>query len=445
MLTVKFDHGNLRLRSTQSTAVIFQRHRVRKSTAHCGTCCQQNPSQQQKLLTQKNHCISATAQQLAFLACQSNGLAHLFEETAHAKLLDLTQADSAHTADSSPSTPAAQSLESLLQQQLRAARNAEQQRLVEEIIYIWTLHNLSRGSMSLTLSIDAQQDNSCQQGNPVSQLMLTTVMSQAAADALVGIVASTFESSEKSSGNLRAHIDRTQAARLYAGNIEYGYFVREMEARCQEAGVAAGQNADQLIAFAASLSEEDLRVASKVRTRQAWHAAVRHTGLLFHLPTPPSPPAAPASVPATPALSGMDPPGSSGGGEPDCAGGSEGGDGASCLEAAADLPYPQLAQTVSSASFAPAAHLAEHYSPPGAAEEAARSAASKQARGWQSSEPQPQEFLPEPDLVAFQLATLKQLLLEAAAFGCMLWESEKAVQDSGYPLTDVQAAVHSMT
>lgn len=60
-------------------------------------------------------------------------------------------------------------------------------------------------------------------------------------------------------GSLRAHIDRTQAARLYAGNIEYGYFVREMEARCQQAGVAAGQDADQLIAFAATLSEEDLR------------------------------------------------------------------------------------------------------------------------------------------------------------------------------------------
>ena len=60
-------------------------------------------------------------------------------------------------------------------------------------------------------------------------------------------------------GSLRAHIDRTQAARLYAGNIEYGYFVRDMEARCQQAGVAAGQDADQLIAFAATLSEEDLR------------------------------------------------------------------------------------------------------------------------------------------------------------------------------------------
>ena len=75
-----------------------------------------------------------------------------------------------------------------------------------------------------------------------------------------------------------------------------------------------------------------------------------------------------------------------------------------------------------------------------AAEEAARTAASKQARGWQISDPQPKEFLPEPDLIMLQLSTLKQLLLEAAAFGCMLWESEKAVQKSGYPLTSVQAA-----
>ena len=79
-----------------------------------------------------------------------------------------------------------------------------------------------------------------------------------------------------------------------------------------------------------------------------------------------------------------------------------------------------------------------------AAEEAARSAAARQARGWRTSEPQPQDFLPEPDLVALQLATLKQLLLEAAAFGCMLWESEKAVQDSGYPLTTIQAAAQSV-
>jgi len=43
-------------------------------------------------------------------------------------------------------------------------------------------------------------------------------------------------------------------------------------------------------------------------------------------------------------------------------------------------------------------------------------------------------LLPEPDLVALSLTTLKQLLLEAATLGCMLWESEKAVQVTGYPL-----------
>jgi len=69
-----------------------------------------------------------------------------------------------------------------------------------------------------------------------------------------------------------------------------------------------------------------------------------------------------------------------------------------------------------------------------AAEEAARSAASKQARGWQTAQPSPEDLLPEPDLVALSLTTLKQLLLEAATLGCVLWESEKAVQDTGYAL-----------
>lgn len=77
-----------------------------------------------------------------------------------------------------------------------------------------------------------------------------------------------------------------------------------------------------------------------------------------------------------------------------------------------------------------------------AAEEAARSAASKQARGWQTAQPDPEQALPEPDLVALRLSTLKQLLLEAAALGCMLWETEKAVQDTGYRLVqrDLQPA-----
>lgn len=401
-----------------------------RSRGNQSAVCQSQPSaSQQGLLTQVGHCTTAISQQLAFFALKSNGLAHLFEDTASSHLQALAADNCKEQVVLATPGPAAISLESLLHQQLQAVRNAEQQRTVEEIIYLWSLHNLSKGSMCIRTSLGAvEQPSSHQQGNPVSQLLLTTVMSQAVADAVVGIVASTFDTSDSSSGNLRAHIDRTQAARLYAGNIEYGYFVREMEARCEALGLPAGQNADQLISLAASLPEQDLRVASRVKTRQAWHAAVRHTGLLFQLPTPASDGSDSCTDTAT-ASSSM----KSGEGSAAAAVPSRGdADGAPVLEAMSALPFPQLSQTVSSANFAPAAHLAEHYSPPGAAEEAARSAASKQARGWQTAQPSPEDLLPEPDLVALSLTTLKQLLLEAATLGCMLWESEKAVQDAGY-------------
>jgi len=45
------------------------------------------------------------------------------------------------------------------------------------------------------------------QGNPVSQLLLTTIMSQAVADAVVSIVASTFETSDSSSGQHSCELD----------------------------------------------------------------------------------------------------------------------------------------------------------------------------------------------------------------------------------------------
>ncbi|DBA76620.1 TPA: hypothetical protein ACH3X2_008667 [Trebouxia sp. C0005] len=404
------------------------------SAGNKSAVCQSQPSASQPgLLTQVGHCTTAISQQLAFLGLKSNGLAHLFDDTAIWHLQALAADNCQEQVVLATPEPAAISLESLLHQQLQAVRNAEQQRTVEEIIYLWSLHNLSKGSMCIRTSLGAvEQPSSHQQGKPVNQLLLTTIMSQAVADAVVGIVASTFETSDSSSGNLRAHIDRTQAARLYAGNIEYGYFVREMEARCEALSLPAGQNADQLITLAASLPEQDLRVASRVKTRQAWHAAVRHTGLLFQLPSPASDGYDTFGDAATASSSMLS-------GEGSAAAAAEApsrgdADGAALLEAVSALPFPQLSQTVSSANFAPAAHLAEHYSPPGAAEEAARSAASKQARGWQTAQPSPEDLLPEPDLIALSLATLEQLLLEAATLGCMLWESEKAVQATGYSL-----------
>lgn len=108
------------------------------------------------------------------------------------------------------------------------------------------------------------------------------------------------------------------------------------------------------------------RSASRVKTRQAWHAAVRHTGLLFQLPLPPLPtPPCQSDDPTETAAASFgketehvtgDTGDRHAGGEAECPTGQE------ALEA---LPYPQLSQTVSSTNFAPAAHLAEHYSPPG--------------------------------------------------------------------------------
>lgn len=116
------------------------------------------------------------------------------------------------------------------------------------------------------------------------------------------------------------------------------------------------------------VAEEDslccpCRRAVRVKSQQAWHAAVRHTGLLFQLhPFPghrqqaPSSeaPEASTSERATTAAASSPADGVAGG----VRSGSQG-----C--AASSLPYPQLQQTISSANFAPAAHLAEHYSPPG--------------------------------------------------------------------------------
>lgn len=55
---------------------------------------------------------------------------------------------------------------------------------------------------------------------------------------------------------LVSHIDRLQAARLYAGNIEYGYFVRGMEARVS---MSAAADANQLITYVAQLSQDEIR------------------------------------------------------------------------------------------------------------------------------------------------------------------------------------------
>ncbi len=83
--------------------------------------------------------------------------------------------------------------------------------------------------------------------------------------AVVGLVASTLSSntggghSSVPPAALLTHMDRVQAARLYAGQLEYGYFVRGMEAMCRQREVQLGSDSAQLVAFAAELPKEELR------------------------------------------------------------------------------------------------------------------------------------------------------------------------------------------
>ncbi|KAK9829168.1 hypothetical protein WJX72_004282 [[Myrmecia] bisecta] len=334
-----------------------------------------------------------TGTQLAYLL--EHGLAHLFDAAADQQIQLLTTQQEDGGVPGMPHSNEALTMEQMVQRQIQAVRQAEQRRIAEEVVYLWCAHKLLQGNMQLAPSLQALGQQ--QQVPLVNLAAMHSILHPAVVDATCGLVGSAFgDLSADMPGSLITRVDRTQAAQLYAGNAEYGYFVRGMAARCTAAGVPLGQDSAKLVEMAGSLSQDELRASMMVATQEAWHAVVRHVGHLFQLP--PRPESAPA--------------------DPD------------------SLPFPQLSRTVSSAQVAPAAYMSEHYSPPGAAQAASAKVASKQARGWEVHPDElPENLLPEPDLVAFQLDALKQVLLEAAVLGCIVWEAEHSVKQAGYSLT----------
>jgi len=93
------------------------------------------------------------------------------------------------------------------------------------------------------------------------------------------------------------------------------------------------------------------------------------------------------------------------------------------------LPYAELHATISDIVLESASSIPEHYSPPGTAEELQRQARQKQERGWQVDASQATPELPEADLVTFSVGQFGGLLVEAAVVGCLLWETERKVQE----------------
>ena len=82
--------------------------------------------------------------------------------------------------------------------------------------------------------------------------------------AVLGIVNTTFGMPQGGAlppGGLVSCVDRTQAAQLYAGNAEYGYFVRGMAERARAANMGGGQDSGGLLEYAATLSRDEMKCA----------------------------------------------------------------------------------------------------------------------------------------------------------------------------------------
>ncbi|GAB4814726.1 hypothetical protein N2152v2_001772 [Parachlorella kessleri] len=353
----------------------------------------------------------AASQQLSYFTREQ--LAHLFDSSLPQHLADLRAREEElrklQVSQETPQETPVADIAAVVAMQLRQAKQQQLALAIDELIYVLCLHKLSCAGLDLLGSVERLGEPAAVLGEAqlreLGEEDLARLLSPAVADAVVGLVASTLSSSTGGGHSsvppaaLLTHMDRVQAARLYAGQLEYGYFVRGMEAMCRQREVQLGSDSAQLVAFAAELSKEELRAACSVRSLPAWRCAVRHTGRVFGLQPPPA----------------------------------DAGPGG--------LPYPQLEVTAAGAQFAPAAHIAENYDPPGAtASEAAAAAASKAARGWRqagdaASPSASRGPLPAPDLVTMRLDALQQLLLEGAALGAVLYDAECMLREEhGFPL-----------
>lgn len=204
--------------------------------------------------------------------------------------------------------------------------------------------------------------------------------------------------------NLVASVDRVQAARLYAGCIEYGYSSQGLAGWCSASGRQLGREADVLVDAAADMPTDQLRRLAHVGTWEAWRAAVRHTGLLFKLPPPDDDPHGPAAGPGT---------------------------GAPSWQGEGRLPYPQLDSVSTTLQVLPSDYIPEMYAKPS-------SLAGGTGEGWAGAlfgGDGGGAALPAADFVTLRMDVLRCLLLEAAVLGCLLWLAEDAAGRGGVSLT----------
>ncbi|WIA35180.1 hypothetical protein OEZ86_003645 [Tetradesmus obliquus] len=340
-----------------------------------------------------------------------------------------------------------------LMRRIRAVREAERGQVVADILYLEVARQLQAAGMQLLnnlallspnisqpppdfMSAERLQQQQQQQSEDSSSSSSSSGwVSPAVADAIVSYLASTFEGGDARMMDAAAppvtplSVDRLQAARLYCGLLEFGYFAAALEARCRTVGIQIGSDSAAMIAHADSLPEDELRRMCAVQSADGWWGAVRHVGTIFGL------------APNADAFDSF------------------------------GLPFPDLAVTISqiqeatqvwnigclnplsrhskrwaghtgseqppssmvqrvqflasslgttAATMEPAANLLEHFNTPGtAARLAARST---------EQDPPLEGSLPDANLVSFELGLFRRLLLEAAVYGALLFGVEQQVE-----------------
>ncbi|GBF90116.1 hypothetical protein Rsub_03249 [Raphidocelis subcapitata] len=301
-------------------------------------------------------------------------------------------------------------LDPTLLKRMAAVRDAERGLIVQELMYLLCIKRLKDEGLTIATDLgdatatggaaaaarggeprlDSGKDS---MGRRMEALM--PLVSLPVADSVLGYVGATVTNGMRAlTRDTPLSIDRVQAARLYAGMLEFGYFSRSLEAECVRQGVSVGADSEVMVRVADSLPEDDLKRMCQVQTADGWYTAVRHVGGLFGLRP-------------NPGLS-FD---------------------------SAVLPYADLRATISDIVVESSEQIAEHYSPPGTADELARAAKRKQERGWNVDASEATPVLPEADLVAFSVGGFSSLLVEAAVLGCLLWDVERRVQNEfGYAL-----------
>jgi hypothetical protein len=192
-----------------------------------------------------------------------------------------------------------------------------------------------------------------------------------------------LESAPSDDATVNGRFDRLQAARLYLGSIQFGYFLSQIFR-----GQSSLDDNQRLSAEEAkALIHEIQRCAKQMKSEAAWVAASRRAGTFFRLP-----------------WIGPD-------GEPR-------DDAISAAPFDDSLGYEQLPTFTASVQVVSAAEQAEFFKAPSGDEEA------PSPKPPSTSETPAVVELPTADFVAFNSAGLQALLAEGSLYGWHLWGAE---------------------